>query len=327
MINIPSTTKSFPRPMFQPQTHMAGIPNSLPANGHFTIPPHIPSMFAGPVVSPPRSDLIFEGHITNRPHHGAESNHQGTVHEISFKSQQYFVEGLHIVPNKIKVPGTNFVGKTIPDMNMRPFSLHIFARVLFPDVSKEPIVQHILSVTINGGIEWLAIPHPFDQLPIDYLAFDGDFEVLSMTIHGKIVGPSIYGGEGHLPVPFYYHDISLETNEVELELVCEDPKPTVENKELESLSNKISAIGVKHSMYDYLNGVKLPQNFPISEIDYRYCRKYSKSLVPIQSVAELVEQVFTTQRIISGDIVELNRLLEKCWEVYFYSVIYFIQFI
>lgn len=159
----------------------------------------------------PMHPVIFAGHIGwNKDDEGLleyeEEDGNNTpkfVFELNFNQQAHFLEGIHIVPMGISPPlGFAFQGQTAPEMAVRPFTLEIYAR----DIDTAAI-KKVLSLTVNGGVQWMEIPAPMNSIAVDYLAIKGDFERLSLIIHGGTVDPNLLREsavklmENGLPIP------------------------------------------------------------------------------------------------------------------------------
>lgn len=161
-----------------------------------------------PVKPIPRYGPIFSGHLIKPDKCSAD-----WAHEIHF-DKPYIVEGIHIVPNKLPVQNLMVEGKTIPDISMRSFDMAVFSRLCNTKSDQEVKPKHVITVKITGGVEWL----PFQKVgscddtansqPVDYLAFVGDFDSLSVILHGH----EFKSGEEHPkldpPHPTYFEELS-----------------------------------------------------------------------------------------------------------------------
>ena len=128
----------------------------------------------------PTTGSIYIGHlVSSSPTPNAVHRDPALVSDIALEAA-YIIEGIHVVPNKISPPDFDVEGRTWPDIHTRPFSLIISARNI--DDSKD-LVQ-ILTMTITGGCQWIPILPPFNSIAIDHLKFNGDFEIITVVIHG-----------------------------------------------------------------------------------------------------------------------------------------------
>jgi hypothetical protein len=102
------------------------------------------------------------------------------VTEIYFK-KAYRLEGIHIVPNGHTPPGVTIQGRTKPDLQ-KSFTFILYGR----DAVTTEIVE-LLILVVRGGVQWMPIAPPYDglHLAIDYLAIDGDFEEVTLLLHGQ----------------------------------------------------------------------------------------------------------------------------------------------
>ena len=173
-----------------------------------------------PVVEGPQSPPIFMGHFGAPSGTQKEKDCGSIVYEVDLK-QDYLLEGIHVVPNKVTVMNGAIEGKTVPTIAQRPFNLKIHAR--FTDDSKDTIeinsnkIHLILSLMIHGGVAWIPIHGPFSRKAINYLAIEGTFHVLSVIIHGlpnNTVASSDKSLLNDLPWPrFYYDAMSLDDDD------------------------------------------------------------------------------------------------------------------
>ena len=107
-----------------------------------------------------------------------------SVYEVLL-GHPYLIEGVHIVPNGIGVPigsGITFEGQTSPTLDERSFTFDLFGRNLD---SNE--VKLILSINVEGGVQWAPLAPPQNGWAMDYIVFSGNFDVVSIIIHGMIL--------------------------------------------------------------------------------------------------------------------------------------------
>ena len=170
---------------------------------------NMPLMLTKPM---PKDGPIFSGHLIKPSNSSFD-----WVHEIFFE-KPYFVEGVHIVPSKISVRNIMLEGKTLPDMFTRPFDLSVFSR---PCTNESNKVNHVISVKVTGGVEWLPFPqhkngaqHDLNSTGVDYLAFLGDFESLSVIIHGHEQPTGEEETVRKLPLPPHYNALTTPLSQL-----------------------------------------------------------------------------------------------------------------
>ncbi len=107
-----------------------------------------------------------------------------SVYEVLL-GNPYLIEGVHIVPNGIGVPigsGVTFEGQTYPTLDDRSFTFDLFGRNL--DTNE---IKLILSINVEGGVQWAPLASPQNGWAIDYIVFSGNFDTVSIIIHGMIL--------------------------------------------------------------------------------------------------------------------------------------------
>lgn len=196
------------RPAFENATssQLARPPPVNMLNNQFMpgFPMPLPTIPSVPLVAKPspKNGPIFVGHLFKPPMTDAVD----WVHEILF-NKTYFVEGMHIVPNKLTVPNLILEGKTIPDMYTRSFDMSVYGR----HCKNATPLKHIISVKVTGGVEWLPFLTEMEEASafhVDYLAIPGDFESISLIIHGHEVSSLMEIEPPQLPLPSFYEEFT-----------------------------------------------------------------------------------------------------------------------
>lgn len=151
---------------------------------------------------------IFSGHLIKPDKCSAD-----WAHEIHF-DKPYIIEGIHIVPNKIPVQNLMIEGKTMPDITMRSFNVSVYSRPSDTKSDQPRKPRHVISVKVTGGVEWLPFPavknddNTASLQPVDYLSFVGDFDALSVILHGHELNPGEEYRKIDPPYPIYFEDLS-----------------------------------------------------------------------------------------------------------------------
>jgi hypothetical protein len=175
-----------------PPMPLGGIPSMPPIPSHGSLPPmhgdmnmppipH-PNLHVPPMIQGPKCPAVFEGHIANREA-SAKDRKSKYVQELHF-GFPIQLEGIHIVPNQITPPGHSITGRTKPDLMTSPFQLQLFGRVCSHQSTLKGIVP-LLSLTVNGGVQWMPVQTEVSQVDIDYIAFSGDYSEITVILHGK----------------------------------------------------------------------------------------------------------------------------------------------
>ena len=102
-----------------------------------------------------------------------------SVYEINFGCA-CILDALHIVPNGITPKGLRIVGKTRPEIKSRPFTMKLYVRNI-----ENNTISPVHEWTIQGGVQWLPLPPHVQSMYTDYVAFGGDFDIMTVIIHGK----------------------------------------------------------------------------------------------------------------------------------------------
>jgi len=151
----------------------------------------LPHNSTGP-ISPP----IFVGHVRSSKLLNNSSilalisgKTDVLVDEISF-ADPVQIEGIHIVPFKVCPPGLQIEGLTTPDINTRAFLVNLLNKLPPTAATPEPGTAELISLTVRGGVQWHSIPAPRNQMRVRTLVLDGDFEVITIIIHGQVLSSS-----------------------------------------------------------------------------------------------------------------------------------------
>lgn len=245
----------------------------------------------------PTSPTIFVGHFgvsQSADQVACFAGRELTLH------QPVKLEGIHIVPNGIKPPGLPIEGKTLPSMTTRPFHLNMFVR----NVADRQIISVFL-LTIHGGVQWMAIPPPFNDMTVDFIAFEGDFDVLSIIINGfPVNGGAALTSSTPVVEQKTVVDIDSDDDDVVDEAgdnvdkvdnplyIVQLSAQTIVNSSLAKLSSKLKKTPLRSGARGEL----------ASRIEYRLNSTWlGNSLVSIKSVAVLVGEIFSFAESYSGE--------------------------
>jgi hypothetical protein len=284
----------------------------------------------------PASGSIFIGHLSSaNPIDGFQKD-SSLDSDIPLKNA-YIIEGIHVVPNKISPPGFDIEGITKPDIHTRSFNLTILAR----NVDSPVELVQILTLTVTGGCQWIPILPPFNQIAIDHLRFHGDFEVISVIIHGMKIDLQMLSAEAQKVVQSGYSDsktkaalqVNLETNAEdssdEEEMIHSDIDLTTANTSLMIPHNVLMAVQTKLESYsDRLNfeeiRLRKPPKCLLQQISSSDASKGS-CVVALEEVSELVGAIFSLEDgAICSDpsfgvrvkaVNNLIDLMQQCWMV------------
>ena len=285
----------------------------------------------------PTTGSIFVGHMITPQALNDASTDPLIDSDISLKAA-FIIEGIHVVPNKITPPGFDVEGRTRPDIHMRPFNLTICARNI--DDSKELI--QILTLTITGGCQWIPILPPFNSIAIDHLRFNGDFEIVTVIIHGIKLDTPMLSAAAQQVIRIPYRDsLSRSTSKMDAdsdagdladEELVEEVDETATHDTVSLLIPKkiLSALHARTNSYSHaMNAMErsLPSHSPTSKLQAAASCDPSKGscMVAIEVVAELVGAVFSLeddntcsdpQLSVRTDAVNnLIKIMELCWNV------------
>ena len=270
----------------------------------------------------PTTGSIFVGHVSSTAPDADPSLHS----DIALKAA-YIIEGIHVVPNKISPPGFDIEGRTLPDIHTRPFTLAISAR----NVDSPVDLIQILTLTITGGCQWIPILPPFNSIAIDHLRMQGDFEVITLIIHGIKLDTHMLSTGAQLVLKTIYCDRIIpdavteeEEEEVEIDGTFPDPVSQLIPR------NVLSSLHARTNSYShYLNASerKLSSHGPDSLLLRAAGGDASKGscVVAIEVVAELVGAIFSIEdddacsdplfSVRTKAINNLIKIMEQCWKV------------
>jgi hypothetical protein len=304
-------------PQFHPS--MAFPPPPMP--GHLLSGPPRPPITAPPMTFPPLPQqhmfpigpvqpVIFEGHIVNNSPDVKEKENGGEAtlfQEIQFGSS-FKLEGIHIVPNSFTPPGFAVVGRTKPDLMTRPFALQLFGR----NTANNEIVL-LLSLTVQGGVQWMALDPELAEISCDYLLFSGDYLEITVLLHGI---PSNLDYDGNLlpfnnlnnskplpPYPYYFNELIIPAKDlVEIRkflpnFANDGEKSSFDDEKLQYIKE------TKSKPLKELLNLPLMKDIDASFFLSRKNRFHSKSLFSVNMLAKLVEIVFSLN---TNSITELQ---------------------
>ena len=255
----------------------------------------------------------------------------------------YIIEGIHVVPNKISPPDFDVEGRTWPDIHTRPFSLMISARNI--DDTKD-LVQ-ILTMTITGGCQWIPILPPFNSIAIDYLSFHGDFEIITVIIHGIKLDTQMLSSAAQKVLQTKY--IDNQTSKVDKSI--DDDIPDEQSDDENDLQNDLTStppgtdfltiprqvlIALQGNVETYSSMMtdlekKTHLGPPLSIIQQICDSDASKSscVVAVEVVAELVGAIFSIEddNTCSNPVYaertkainNLVKIMDQCWKVWLAS--------
>lgn len=309
-----------PMSSFPPPPIPTAAEQPLPPAGFM---PAAPMMPVGPL-----QPVIFEGHLTN-----TGSKEIEVLQEIQF-GHSFKFEGIHIVPNQYTPPGFNIIGRTKPDIRSRPFQLQIHGRV---SSSGEFVL--VLALTIQGGVQWIPVPHPLCTVDFDYLAFSGDYQEITTILHGYPNLPNVdsnYDFSKHPkplpPYPFYFDDMVASPQDLlEIRRYLPTSSRFHENKAFENLKQYDRQTRTK-TLKEIL-ALPLTNDIPRNYFASKVSTTRSNSLLPVQLLAELVEKVFTLPTTVQlrvkedydsiiGQISSLNSILLNLHQVTYLSSVF-----
>jgi hypothetical protein len=291
----------------------------------------------------PASGSIFVGHLLSADVIDGFQKDPSLNSDIPLKNA-YIIEGIHVVPNKISPPGFNIEGRTQPDIHTRPFNLMISAR----NVDSAVDLVQILTLTVTGGCQWIPILPPFNQIAIDHLRFQGDFEVISVIIHGMKIDLQMLSAEAQKVVQSGYID-SKKTAALQIHLDVEaDDSPDEEemiDTDIELNAADTASLRVPHKVLlalqtriefysDRLNfeeiRLRKPPKCLLQQIASSDASKGS-CVVALEEVSELVGAIFSLEDgAICSDpsfgvrvkaVNNLIDLMQQCWMVIEISVL------
>jgi hypothetical protein len=288
------------------------------------------------VCNGPTTASIFVGHLISSSAIEDRNRDPSLVSDLALKAA-YIIEGLHVVPNKISPPDFDIEGRTIPDIHTRPFNLMISARNV--DNAKDLVL--ILTLTITGGCQWIPILPPFNSIAIDHLRFHGDFEIITVIVHGIKLDTQMLSSAAQNVLQSPYIDDSCITkkpgdsdglNEISEEenRANIDGSATSESVSLEIPRKVLSALNSNVESYSTMMAVlDKRMNWGISDsiIQVIASADASKSscIVAVEIVAELVGAIFSIEddntcsdpafAVRRKAINNLVKMMNQCWKV------------
>jgi hypothetical protein len=254
----------------------------------------------------PTRPVIFEGHIVNNSK-GKDEVFQEICFGFPFK-----LEGIHIVPNQVTPPGLSLVGRTKPDISQRQFQFQLHGRV----ASTNEIV-FLLGLSVHGGVQWLPVPHPSSTLDLDYLVFIGDYEEITVMLHGfPIIPPNEINPNTSKPLapyPFYFNDLLISNKEMtDIRKFLPFFSKQNERNTYEYVKKTYERQSNAKSIKEILTGLPplssegLDSHFYLS----RVTSTHQKSLLPVKSLAQLVEKIFSLNGNVQLAALEDYEILE-----------------
>jgi hypothetical protein len=288
------------------------------------------------VSNGPTTASIFVGHLISSSAIEDRNRDPSLVSDLALKAA-YIIEGLHVVPNKISPPDFDIEGRTIPDIHTRPFNLMISARNV--DNAKDLVL--ILTLTITGGCQWIPILPPFNSIAIDHLRFHGDFEIITVIVHGIKLDTQMLSSAAQNVLQSPYIDDSCLTkkprdsdglNEISEEenRANIDGSATSESVSLEIPRKVLSALNSNVESYSTMMAVlDKRMNWGISDSIMQVISSADASksscIVAVEIVAELVGAIFSIEddntcsdpsfAVRRKAINNLVKMMNQCWKV------------
>jgi hypothetical protein len=233
------------------------------------------------------------------------------------------VEGIHIVPNNMSAPGMAFKGKTKPDISSGSFIVELYGRKVL-----EGSLTNILSLKIQGGVQWLPIAAPMNDFVLNYLAFKGTFESMTIIFHGIAFSLGLPKIE---PLyPSYLNDLVFKF-ENSTDLVTKQFKPSNKSKSRKYFEQFVNEN--PHTMLmEFLRRAPVVDNeLLVSELLSNITKSKRSSKVSIQAVGQLVELSFALDlsaisqdyQLASSSLHQLKYTLQLLWKVILYYYLIF----
>lgn len=290
-----------------------------------------------PNTNGPTAGSIFVGHLLSAfPIDGAQRD-PSLDSDIPLRNA-YIIEGIHVVPNKISRPGFSIDGRTLLDIHTKPFNLMISAR----NVDNAAELVQILNLTLNGGCQWIPILPPFNQIAIDHLRFHGDFEIISVIIHGMKIDLQMLSAEAQKVVQSGFIDnnqiTALQTH-VGAEAIDSPDEDEIINVDADLTAPDAASLVIPQnilvalqtrleSYFHRLNfediKLRIPPKSLIQQIASSDASKGS-CVVALEEVSELVGAIFSLEDgVICSDpsfgvrvkaVNNLIDLMQQCWMV------------
>jgi hypothetical protein len=292
------------------------------------------------VSNGPTTASIFVGHLISSSALEDRNRDPSLVSDLALKAA-YIIEGLHVVPNKISPPDFDIEGRTIPDIHTRPFNLMISARNV--DNAKDLVL--ILTLTITGGCQWIPILPPFNSIAIDHLRFHGDFEIITVIVHGIKLDTQMLSSAAQnvLQSPYIddsslakkpgdsggLNEISEEENRANIDgnATGESVSLVIPRKVLSALNSNVESYSTMMAVLDK----KMNWGISDSIIQVIASADASKSscIVAVEVVAELVGAIFSIEddntcsdpafAVRIKAINNLVKIMNQCWKVILFA--------
>lgn len=288
------------------------------------------------VSNGPTTASIFVGHLSSSSAVDDKNRDPTLLSDLSLKAA-YIIEGLHVVPNKISPPDFDIEGRTIPDIHTRPFNLMISARNV--DNAKDLVL--ILTLTITGGCQWIPILPPFNSIAIDHLRFYGDFEIITVIVHGIKLDTQMLSSAAQIVLQNPYVDnTSLLTKPSDIDSLNDNSE--VENKadiDGNAAGESVSSL-ITQKVFSALHSHVESYSSMMTVLDKRISWGTSDSIiqmiasadaskgsciVAVEVVAELVGAIFSLEddntcadpafAVRIKAINNLVKIMDQCWKV------------
>jgi hypothetical protein len=179
------------------------------------------------------------------------------------------------------------------------------------NVADNKIISVFL-LTIQGGVQWMAIPPPFNDMTVDFIAFEGDFEALSVIINGFPVNSG--AALTNSPPVAEQAVVDLDSDDDEEDPAVEDegkgdkvdkvdnPLYAVQLSARTAINSALAKLSSKLRKTPLRSGARAEL---ASRIEYRLHSTWlGNSLVSIKSVAVLVGEIFSFAESYSGGETE-----------------------
>lgn len=265
-----------------------------------------------------------------------KGNHKfSTVYEIKL-GDACLLDSLHIVPLGIVPPlnsNVKIIGKTRPDISTRPFKLKMFIRNIE--------TNHIVPVqewTIQGGVQHLPLPVHIQSMYSDYVAFAGDFDMITVIINGNKGSQPKEKLFKFLNAKVELDASNFECSKFQSKTFNVDADYNSDDEDLYEYEEDIMSIQLKHlrhlttisslSLQKRLRKLNLRSSNLMISSYFDQCRYplYDTSKVSLLQIGNLIEIIFslndedyTTSNILDkiNEMTHLGNCIEGCWKVRF----------
>lgn len=232
---------------------------------------------------------LFAGHIGLNT-----GKHQiNCIYELQFEVA-CMLDAIHIVPISVNPPGMKIIGKTRPDIKTRPFHLKMFCR----NIADGKIVL-VDEWTIQGGVQYLPFPSNIQSMQTDYVAFGGDFDMISFILHGKKLQKKEISSKVklNLGLPNIYPKLTIQPSNFYETIVGDIDSDDYESDEDEVLVSKLRdllciSISTTHERYKDMN-IELSKNISELLINDLVSSYFDSSKVSLVHLGDLIEIIFT----------------------------------